>query len=159
MCEVAGRDDIAWEESGWVGGAGVKAGNGRGSSPFEWKVRIVVWIEQTAQLGIPRLRRSVEPAVERFLRVEDDGLSVVQPSEAAARGRRHDRERPEWFGLACVKPPPTFIRIGLLFLDTPEKPKRAFAQPRTEPNEMTHRRESPSHRAQRTASAACPYAA
>ena len=81
---------------------GLRQCNGRGGSPFEWRVRVVVWIEQTAQLGIPRLRRSVEPAVERFLRVEDDGLSVVQPREAAARSRRHDREGPERFGLACV---------------------------------------------------------
>jgi hypothetical protein len=39
------------------------------------------------------------------LRVEDHWLSVVQPREAAARGRRHDRERPERFGLGCVTPP------------------------------------------------------
>ena len=82
-----------------VGKGGVRHGGG---SPFEWRVRVVVWVEQTAQLWIPRLRRRVEPAVERFLRVEDDGLSVVQPRVAAARSRRHDRERPERFGLACI---------------------------------------------------------
>lgn len=89
--------DIALES-----GVGWGWGKARGGSPFEWRVRVVVWVEQTAQLWIPHLRRRVEPAVERFLRVENDGLSVVQPRVAAARSRCHDRERPERFGLACI---------------------------------------------------------
>jgi len=148
-----------------VGKGGVRHGGG---SPFEWRVRVVVWVEQTAQLWIPRLRRRVEPAVERFLRVEDDGLSVVQPRVAAARSRRHDRERPERFGLACIASSPLALLYSILEHAGSSKPRIPFARamcgqvssprpPRPNrlrrfcANEMTRRRESPSHIARRTA--------
>lgn len=77
-----------------------------GGSPFERGVRVAVWIEQTAQFGVPCLRRGVEPAVECVLGGEDDRLSVVQPREAAARRGRDDRERPERLGLTCTTTSP-----------------------------------------------------
>lgn len=77
-----------------------------GGSPFERGVRVAVWIEQTAQFGVPCLRRGVEPTVECVLGSENDRLSVVQPREAAARRGRDDRERPERLGLTCTTTSP-----------------------------------------------------
>jgi len=65
-------------------------------------VQVVVWVKQTAQLGIPCLRQRVEPAIKSILQVEDDGLSVIQPHIAAAHSCCHSRECPEQIGLACI---------------------------------------------------------
>lgn len=74
----------------------------RGGAPFEGGVRVVVWTEKMVQFGVPCLRGRVEPAVERVLGGEDDGLTVVQPRKVTARRRRDDCESPEWFGLTCA---------------------------------------------------------